>query len=226
VAPHLLKLKFDPLKDLQPIGLVAVVPNVLVVGAASPYKSVKDLLADMQARPGALKYASSGIGSTQHIVGEAFNLATRTKAVHVPYKGSAQAHIDIIGGQVEMMFDTTSSAMGQIKGGKFRALAVTTPQRSAELPEVPTLAEGGVAGVDIQTWYAMYVTAGAPRPAVERLAAELTAALKLPDVQARIKGLGGEIQLMSPEQFGEMNKAEFERYGKLIRDANIKPEAQ
>jgi tripartite-type tricarboxylate transporter receptor subunit TctC len=187
---------------------------------------VKDLLDDMQARPGVLKYASSGIGSTQHIVGEAFNLATRTKAVHVPYKGSAQAHIDIIGGQVEMMFDTTSSAMGQIKGGKFRALAITTPQRSAELPDVPTLAEAGVAGVDIQTWYAMYVTAGAPRPAVERLATELTAALKLPDVQARIKGLGGEIQPMSPEQFGEMNKAEFERYGKLIRDANIKPEAQ
>lgn len=226
VAPHLLKLKFDPLKDLQPIGLVAVVPNVLVVGANSPYKNVKDLLADMQAKPGALKYASSGIGSTQHIVGEAFNLSTRTKAIHVPYKGSAQAHIDIIGGQVEMMFDTTSSAMGQIKGGKFRPLAITTPQRSAELPDVPTLAEQGVAGADIQTWYAMYVTAGTPRPAVERLAAELTAALKLPEVQARIKGLGGEIQLMSPEQFAEMNRSEFERYGKLVRDANIKAEGQ
>jgi tripartite-type tricarboxylate transporter receptor subunit TctC len=226
VAPHLLKLKFDPLKDLQPIGLVAVVPNVLVVATSSPYKNVKELLADMQAKPGALKYASSGIGSTQHIVGEAFNLSTRTRAIHVPYKGSAQAHMDIIGGQVEMMFDTTSSAMGQIKGGKFRPLAITTPQRSAELPDVPTLAEQGVAGADIQTWYAMYVTAGTPRAAVERLAAELTAALKLPDVQARIKGLGGEIQLMSPEQFGEMNKAEFERYGRLVRDANIKAEGQ
>jgi tripartite-type tricarboxylate transporter receptor subunit TctC len=226
VAPHLLKLKFDPLKDLQPIGLVAVVPNVLVVSATSPYKNVKELLADMQARPGALKYASSGIGSTQHIVGEAFNLSTKTKAIHIPYKGSAQAHIDIIGGQVEMMFDTTSSAMGQIKGGKFRPLAITTPQRSAELPDVPTLAEQGVSGADIQTWYAMYVTAGTPRAAVDRLAAELTAALKQPDVQAKIKGLGGEIQLMSPEKFGEMNRAEFERYGKLVRDANIKVEGQ
>jgi tripartite-type tricarboxylate transporter receptor subunit TctC len=226
VAPHLIKLKFDPLKDLQPVGLVAVVPNVLVVAATSPYKNVKELLADMQAKPGALKYASSGIGSTQHIVGEAFNLSTKTKAIHVPYKGSSQAHIDIIGGQVEMMFDTTSSAMGQIKGGKFRPLAITTPQRSAELPDVPTLAEAGVSGADIQTWYAMYVTAGTPRAAVERLAAELTAALKLPDVQARIKGLGGEIQLMSPEQFGAMNKSEFERYGKLVRDANIKTEGQ
>lgn len=226
VAPHLLKLKFDPLKDLQPIGLVAVVPNVLVVSATSPYKSVKDLLADMQAKPGALKYASSGIGSTQHIVGEAFNLSTKTKAIHIPYKGSAQAHIDIIGGQVEMMFDTTSSAMGQIKGGKFRPLAITTPQRSAELPDVPTLAEQGVSGADIQTWYAMYVTAGTPKAVVDRLAAELTAALKLPDVVARIKGLGGDIQLMSPEQFGEMNKSEFERYGRLVREAGIKAEGQ
>jgi tripartite-type tricarboxylate transporter receptor subunit TctC len=226
VAPHLIKLKFDPLKDLTPVGLVAIVPNVLVVGVNSPYKSVKDLLADMQAKPGALKYASSGIGSTQHIVGEAFNLSTRTKAIHVPYKGSAQAHIDIIGGQVEMMFDTTSSAMGQIKGGKFRPLAITTAQRSPELPDVPTLAEQGVSGADIQTWYAMYVTAGTPKAAVDRLVAELNAALKLPEVQARIKGLGGELQAMSPEQFAEMNRAEFERYGKLIRDANIKPEGQ
>ena len=226
VAPHLLKLKFDPLKDLAPIGLVAVVPNVLVVGVNSPYKNVKELIADMQARPGQVRYASSGIGSTQHIVGEAFNLATRTSAIHIPYKGSAQAHTDIIGGQVELMFDTTSSAMGQIKGGKFRPLAVTTPRRSAELPDVPTLAEQGVANTDIQTWYAMYVTGGTPRPVIERLAAELTAALKLPEVAARIKGLGGDIQLMSPEQFAEMNRSEFERYGRLVREAGIKPEGQ
>ncbi len=226
VAPHLLKLRFDPLKDLHPIGLVALVPNVLVVSSTSPHKSVKDLLGDMRAKPGAVKYASSGIGSTQHIVGEAFALSTRTQAVHVPYKGSSQAHIDIIGGQVDMMFDTTSSAMGQIKGGKFRPLAVTSRARSAELPDVPTLAEQGVDGVDIQTWYAMYVTAGAPQAVVDRLAAELTAALTLPDVQARIKGLGGEVQVMTPTQFTEMNKSEFERYGKLVRDANIKPEGQ
>jgi tripartite-type tricarboxylate transporter receptor subunit TctC len=226
VAPHLLQLKFDPLKDLQPIGLVAVVPNVLVVSADSPYKTAQELIDAMRARPGALKYASSGIGSTQHIVGEAFNLATKTKAVHVPYKGSAQAHIDIIGGRVEMMFDTTSSAMGQIKGGKFRPLAVTTTRRSPELPDVPTLAELGVRGADIQTWYAMYVTGGTPRHIVERLAAELNAALMLPDVVQRIKGLGGEIQPMTPEQFAEMNRSEFERYGRLVKEAGIKAEGQ
>ena len=222
VAPHLLKLKFDPLKDLQPLGLVAVMPNVLVVATTSPWRSVKDLVADMTARPGQMKYASSGIGSTQHIVGEAFNLATSTKAIHVPYKGSSQAHLDIIGNSVDLMFDTTSSAMGQIRGGKFRALAVTTERRSAELPDVPTLAEAGVRNTDIQTWYALYVTAGTPRPIVDRLAAELQAALKLPEVQARIKGLGGDIVPMSIDAFAEMNRAEFERYGKLIRDAGIK----
>ena len=222
VAPHLLKLKFDPLKDLQPLGLVAVMPNVLVVSANSPYRSVQDLVKAMADKPGQLKYGSSGIGSTQHIVGEAFNLVTQTKAIHVPYKGSSQAHLDIIGGNVDLMFDTTSSAMGQIRGGKFRPLAVTTPQRAAELPDVPTLAEAGVKGADIQTWYALYVTAGTPRPVVERLAAELQATLKHPEVVARIKGLGGDIQPMSIEAFAEMNRVEFERYGKLIRDAGIK----
>jgi tripartite-type tricarboxylate transporter receptor subunit TctC len=224
VAPHLIPLKFDPLKDLQPVGLVAVVPNVLVVSAGSPFKSVKDLVDAMSARPGQLKYASSGTGSTQHIVGEAFNLATRTKAVHVPYKGSSAAHLDIIGGSVEMMFDTTSSAMTQIKAGKFRPLAMTTQKRSPELPDVPTLEELGIKGADIQTWYAMYVTAGTPKPVVDRLVSELTAALNLPDVQARIKGLGGQIEIMSPEQFAAMNRSEFERYGRLIREAGIKAE--
>jgi tripartite-type tricarboxylate transporter receptor subunit TctC len=222
IAPHLLKLKFDPLKDLQPIGLVAVMPNVLVVSAASPYHSVKDLVAAMQANPGHLKYASSGVGSTQHIAGEAFSLATGTKAIHVPYKGSSQAHIDIIGGEVTMMFDSTSSAMGQIRNGKFRALAVMSDRRAAELPDVPTMAEAGVKGADVQTWYGLYVTAGSPKAATDALAAELTRVLKLPDVQARIKGLGGEVGTLTGEQFAEMNRQEYERFRKLVRDANIK----
>nr|WP_201964718.1 tripartite tricarboxylate transporter substrate binding protein [Ramlibacter ginsenosidimutans] len=222
IAPHLLKLKFDPLKDLQPVGLVAVMPNVLVVSAASPYRSVQDLVAAMQASPGHLKYASSGVGSTQHIAGEAFSLATGTKAIHVPYKGSSQAHIDIIGGEVTMMFDSTSSAMGQIRNGKFRALAVMSDRRAAELPDVPTMAEAGVKGADVQTWYGLYVTAGSPKAATDALAAELTRVLKLPDVQARIKGLGGEVGTLTGEQFAEMNRQEYERFRKLVRDANIK----
>ncbi|MCD6078070.1 MAG: transporter substrate-binding protein [Ramlibacter sp.] len=226
IAPHLLKLKFDPLKDLQPIGLVAVMPNVLVVSAASPYRSLKELTAAMTQNPGAMKYASSGIGSTQHIAGEAFALATGTKAVHIPYKGSAQAHVDIIGGDVTMMFDSTSSAMGQIKAGKFRPLAVMAERRSAEMPDVPTMGEAGIKGVDVATWYGLYVTAGTPKPVVDTLIAEVTRILKMPDVQARIKGMGGEVGALVSTQFAEMNRLEFERFGKLVRDANIKADGQ
>lgn len=222
IAPHLIKLKFDPLKDLQPIGLVAVMPNVLVVSAASPYKSVKDVMAAMADKPGQLKYASSGIGSTQHVAGEAFNLATNTKAIHIPYKGSSQAHVDIIGGDVTMMFDSTSSAMGQIKAGKFRALAVMSDRRAAEIPDVPTMSEAGVKGIDVQTWYGLYVTAGTPRPVVDALTAELVRVLKLPDVQARIKGMGGDVGTLTADGFAEMNRQEFERFRKLVKDANIK----
>lgn len=222
IAPHLLKLKFDPLKDLQAVGLVAVMPNVLVVSASSPYKSVRDVATAMTQNPGALKYASSGIGSTQHVAGEAFNLATNTKAIHVPYKGSSQAHVDIIGGDVTMMFDSTSSAMGQIKAGKFRALAVMADKRATELPDVPTMSEAGVKGIDVQTWYGLYVTAGTPKPVVEALTAELVKVLKLPDVQARIKGMGGEVGTLTADGFAEMNRQEFERFRKLVKDANIR----
>lgn len=224
IAPHLLKLKFDPLKDLQPIGLVAVMPNVLVVSATSPYKSVKELTAGMKEKPGTFKYASSGIGSTQHVAGEAFGLATGTKSIHVPYKGSAQAHVDIIGGDVTMMFDSTSSAMGQIKAGKFRALAVMSEKRTSEMPDVPTMSELGITGIDVATWYGLYVTAGTPKPVVDQLTAELVKVLKLPDVQARIKGMGGDVGTLTADGFAEMNRQEFERFRKLVKDANIKAE--
>jgi tripartite-type tricarboxylate transporter receptor subunit TctC len=220
IAPHLIKLAFDPLKDVQPVGLIVIVPNVLVVGPQVPAANVAELVALAKKQP--LRYASSGIGSTQHIAGEAFAKATGTNLIHVPYKGSSQAHIDLLGGQVEMMLDTSSSAMGQIKGGKLRALAVTTPRRSAELPQVPTLAEAGVPGAEITTWYGLFTTGGTPRATVERLHAELTKALATSEVRARLTGLGGEPGAMSVSEFTAMNRAEFERYGRLIRDAGIK----
>ncbi len=144
--------------------------------------------------------------------------------MHVPYKGSAQAHLDIIGGNVQMMFDTTSSAMGQIKAGKFKPLAVTSERRSSELPDVPTLAEAGLPGFDMTTWYGVYVTAGTPPDIVTKLQAELTRIVALPDVQAKLRGLGGEPGTMSVEQFTRFNAQEYERFGRLIREANIKPE--
>jgi tripartite-type tricarboxylate transporter receptor subunit TctC len=224
IAPHLLKLQFDPLKQLQPLGLIVVVPNVLVVNAGSDLKDVQSLVAQAKAAPGKFRYASSGIGSTQHIAGEAFDLATGVKTTHVPYKGSSQAHVDLMSGQVEMMFDTTSSAMPHIKSGKLRPLAVTTPQRSPELPDVPTLVELGIKGADVTTWYGLFVTGGTPKPIVDTLHAELQRVLKLPDVQAKLKGLGGEVGTLTLDQFSDMNKREFESYGKLIKAAGIKVE--
>ena len=224
IAPHLLKLGYDPLKGLQPLGLIVTVPNVLVVSDSVPAKDVRELVALMKAKPNEFQYASSGIGSTQHIAGVAFVMSTGTNAVHVPYKGSSQAHGDLITGRVQIMFDTSSSAMPQIKAGKLRPLAVTTARRSAELPNVPTLAEAGFPGVEMNTWYGLFVTGGTPKPIVDRLAAELDRILQMPDVQARLRGLGGEPGGMTLDQFAEMNRADYERMGKLIRDANIKAE--
>lgn len=224
IAPHLLKLSYDPLKQLQPVGLIVVVPNVLVVGDKVPVKDVKELVAAAKAQPGSFKYASSGVGSTQHIAGEAFDQAAGIKTVHIPYKGSSQAHVDLLSGEVQMMFDTTSSAMPHIKSGRFRALAVTSPQRSSELPSVPTIAEAGYAAAEMTTWYGLFVTGGTPKAIVDKLHAELARVLKLPDVQAKLRGLGGEPGSLNVEQFAEMNRQEFDRFGKLIRTANIKAE--
>jgi tripartite-type tricarboxylate transporter receptor subunit TctC len=226
IAPHLLKLGFDPIRDLTPVALVVVVPNVLVVGPAVPAKDVRELVALIRSRPGEFKYASSGIGSTQHLAGEGFAYLTGVKMIHVPYKGSSQAQLDLIGGEVQIMFDTTSSAMGQIRAGKLRALAVTTAARSSELPNVPTLAEAGFPGFEMSTWYGLYVTGGTPPAVVARLQAEMARVIKLPEVQARLKGLGGEPGDMSPAQFAALNRAEYARFGKLIRDAGIRIEGQ
>jgi len=226
IAPHLLKLSFDPIKDLTPIALIVVVPNVLAVNNSVPAKDVKELVALIKSKPGQFKYASSGVGSTQHLAGEGFDFLTGTKMVHVPYKGSSQAHLDLISGEVQVMFDTTSSAIGHIRAGKLKPLAVTSPARSGELPNVPTLAEAGFPGFEMTTWYGLYVTAGTPRDVVTRLQTEVARIIKLPDVQARLKGLGGEPGNVTPAQFADMNRADYERFGKLIKDANIKIEGQ
>lgn len=222
IAPHLIKLAFDPIKDLTPIALIVTVPNVLVINQQVGAKDAKELIAMMNAKPNTFTYASSGVGSTQHLAGEGFKLATGVKMTHVPYKGSSQAHLDLIAGSVQVMFDTTSSAMGHIKSGKLKALAVTTPKRTAELPDVPTLAEAGVPGFEMSTWYGLFVTTGTPKDVIARLVDETNKILRLPDVQARLRGLGGEPAGMTVEQFAALNKGEFERFGKLIREANVK----
>ena len=221
IAPHMLKLSYDPLKDLQPVGLIVEVPNVVLVSATLPFKTVSELIADMKAKPQGYRYGSSGVGSTQHLAGEAFDLVAGVKSIHVPYKGSSQAHVDVISGAVQLMFDTTSSSMPQIRAGKMRPLAVMSPRRSAQLPEVPTLAEVGVPNLEMSTWYGLFVTGGTPAPVISMLHNELRRVLKLPEVAQKLAGLGGEQRDMTIEAFGAFNRAEFERFGKLIAEAKI-----
>ena len=221
IAPHLLKLSYDALKDITPIGLVMAVPNVLVVGPSVKAKDVAELIADIKANPGTYQYASSGIGSTQHIAGEAFAARTGLKLLHVPYRGSSQAHIDLIGGAVQMMFDTTSSAMPQINGGKLRPLAVTSGQRASVLPNTPTLLESGVKDIDMSTWYGLFVTGGTPDATTKLLVDELRRIAALPDVQKRIADLGGMQIPLYGDEFKAFNVREFATYRTLIKDANI-----
>jgi len=224
IAPHMMKLGFDALKDLTPVALVMVVPNVLVVGPAVTAKDVKELVAQMKAKPGTFNYASSGAGSTQHLAGEAFAKVAGVQITHIPYKGSSQAHLDLIAGNAQLMFDTTSSAIGQIKGGKLRAMAVMTAKRSPELPDVPTLVELGFTGLEMTTWYGVFAPAATPKDIVQKLHDEIMKALQSPDVQKRIAGLAGEPGAMTIEQFAALQRADYERFGKLIKEANIKLE--
>ena len=222
IAPHIMKLGFDPVKDLTPIALLVVVPNVVTIAPSVTATSIKDLVAEIRAKPGQYSCGSSGIGSTQHLACEAFALATGTKIVHVPYKGSSQALTDLVGSQIQLSFDTTSSAMSFIKGGKIKALAVMTPKRAAEMPDVPTLAEAGVAGVEMSTWYGFFGPAGLPREITSRLHDETMKVLAMPDVRKRLEGLAGEPGAMSAAEFAAMAKSDYERSGKLVKDAGIK----
>jgi tripartite-type tricarboxylate transporter receptor subunit TctC len=225
IAPHIMKLGFDPIKDLVPVALIMVVPNVVAVAPTVKATNIKDLITEIRAQPaGAYSCGSSGIGSTQHLACEAFAMATKTKITHIPYKGSAPALTDLVGGQIQLDFDTSSSAMSFLKSGKIKALAVMTPKRSAELPDVPTLEEAGLPGVEMSTWYGLFATAGTPKEIVARLQAEAQRILTLPDIRARLQALGGEPGAISAEQFAAMNKADYDRFGKLVKEAGIKTE--
>ena len=224
IAPHMMKLAFDPIRDIAPVALLVVVPNIVAVAPTVSATNIRDLVAEIKAKPGGFSCGSSGIGSTQHLACEAFALATGATIVHIPYKGSAPALVDLVAGQIQLDFDTTSSAMSFVKSGKVRALAVMTPRRSPELPDVPTLAESGVPGVEMSTWYGLFVTAGTPRDVQARLYAETMKILAMPDVRKKLEGLGGEPGALTSEQFSAMNKSDFDRFGKLVKDANIKME--
>jgi len=216
------QVPYDPLRDLTPVSQCTVYQYVLVTRADAPHKSIQDLVADARARPGALAYGSTGVGGGNHLAAELFALATGTRFNHIPYKGSAPALADLLGGQLTFMFDTVITSVPQIRGGKLRAFAVSSARRASALAEVPTMREAGFAGFDMSQWQGVLAPAGTPRPVVQRLNAEIVKAMRAPDVHERIAVQGGnEIVTGTPEDFAALIRVELERYAKLIREAKI-----
>ena len=223
VNPHLYAgLRYDADKSFVPVVHVANAPTVLVVPASSPLKDVAGVVAAAKARPGKLNFGSGGAGTSVHLAGELFKLQTKTDLVHIPYKGSAPAMTDLIGGQIEMMFDTSTSALPHIKGGKARALGVAAGQRLHELPGVPTFAEQGFKDFDVPAWYGFVAPKGTPAEAVQWVNAEVNAVLKDPAVVAKLDAIGAVAAGGTPAQMGEFMKAQSGRWAKVIKDAGIK----
>ena len=216
------RLSYDPVKDFAPVSLVAVVPNVLVVSAGNPARSVADVIRRAQANPGKLTYASAGNGTSIHLAGELFASMAKLDLLHVPYKGSGPAVTDLIGGQVDMMFDSITSARPHIESGRLRALGVTTARRSAALPEIPTIAEAGLPGYELWAWFAVFVPAGTPQPVIEKMNAALLAAMKQPEVKARFAAIGAEPIGSSPQQLAAHLKAEMDKWGAVIAERGIR----
>ena len=208
-------------KDLVPITTVAVVPNVLVVNATSPYKSVKDLVAAAKSKPEGLSYGSNGSGTAQHMIGTQFQIETGTKLLHVPYKGSAPLTTDLLGGQITMSFDTVTPVLPFIKEGKLRPLAVTTATRSAALPDVPTLQEAGVPKLAIGTWFGLLAPTSAPKPVVARLSAEVVKIINSPDFRKQMAEIGAEPVGNTQEAMAKQIREETEKFAVLVRDAKV-----
>ena len=218
------KLPFDTVKGFEPVVLTHSVPLVLVVAPGSPFKSVKDVIAWGKANPGQLSFASSGNGGAPHFSGELFKSMAGLDMQHIPYKGSTLAHPDLMGGRVSLMFDTLTATGAQIKSGKLRALAVTTPQRLALLPDVPTVAEAGLAGYETSTWGGLLAPAGTPAATIARLNTETNRILALPDVRERFQLAGMEPGGGSPAQLGAFIASEMTKWAKVASQAGIQPE--
>jgi len=223
VNPHLYKATgFDVLKDFQPVTLTNQTPNVLVVGAGTPYKSVADVVAAAKKEPATLSFGSAGNGNTMHLTGLQFEAKTGTRLIHVPYKGGPAALNDVMGGQIPMMFHNLSAVLGQEKGGRVRVLAVADTQRSRLLPNVPTMAEAGAPGVVQLAWSGMLVRSGTPAPVVERLHREMVAILKEPAFRKPLEEQGFDVLSSTPEAFAERLKADHAAMGEVIKAGNVK----
>jgi tripartite-type tricarboxylate transporter receptor subunit TctC len=222
IAPSLFKtMAYDAVADFQMVTYVGYVPNILAVHPSVPANSVPELIALAKKEPGKYTYASSGIGSTQHLAGEMFQLITGTKLVHVPYKGSGQAITDLLAGQVSMNFDTMPPVLPHVQAGKLKALAISTPQRLPQLPNVPTFNEAGITGFDVTNWYGVMAPARTPKDVVAKLSAEINKAMNDPATKQKLVEIGTQLGGGSPEDFEKFLKAELAKYHKLVKDANV-----
>ncbi len=218
------KLPFDFAKDFEPVALFAKVPNILVVHPSVPAKSLKELIDYARANPSKLSYASSGSGTSIHMCGELFKILAKVDMVHIPYKGSGPAMTDMIGGQVQVMFDNMPSALPHVKAGKLRALAVTSAQRSPSAPDVLTMGEAGLAGFDVQSWFGVMAPKGTPREIIARLNAESNKALSSADIRERFMDLGAVPAPLSPEGYGEFIREEISRWAEVVKVSGAKVE--
>jgi len=218
------RLGYDPVKDFAPVALVAIQPNILVVNPDVPAHSVKELIALARAKPGELNYASSGSGAAAHLAGELFKAMTGVQMVHVPYKGAQPALTDVIAGQAQLMFATSASVIPYIKAGRLRALAVTTAQRSASVPDLPTVSEAGVPGFEAITWHGVVVPAATPQPLVVRLNADIVKVLHMRDLRERLESLGAEVAPGTPRDFAEYIAREIPKWAKVVKDSGARAE--
>jgi tripartite-type tricarboxylate transporter receptor subunit TctC len=216
------KMPYDAKKDFAPITLVAVTPNVLVVNPELPVHSVKELIDYAKAHPGKLSFGSGSIGSAGHLAGELFKVDAGVDMVHVPYKGAAPAMQALLAGDTQLMFDNLASAMSQVKAGKLRALAVTTAQRSKLAPDLPTMAEAGLRGFDISTWFGLLAPAGTPPAIVDKWNADVTKILSAPDMRERLASQGAEAAPDTPAEFTKFIDAELVKYARIVKASGAK----
>jgi tripartite-type tricarboxylate transporter receptor subunit TctC len=225
IGPHIYaNLPYDPVKDFSPVILIAKLPLIMAVNADVPAQSVKDLIAQAKARPGELSFCSAGTGGAPHLAGELFKSLTGTELLHVPYRGSGPAVVDLVAGRITMMFDAMPSLLPFITAGKLRALAAASPQRHRLLPDVPSFAELGYPGMDIALWYGVAAPGGTPAPIVQRLNAELIKILSTPDIRKSLTEQGADVQGGTPEEFVAFMRNESARWGTVVKRAGVKLE--
>ena len=222
VNPSLLKLPYDPVRGFEPITMTAAVGNVLVVNARTPAKSVKEIIALAKQKPGELTFASSGLGGAPHLIGEFFALETSVKLAHIAYKGGGPAIADLVGGNVFMSFASMTSSLPFIKAGRLRPIAVSSRERSAQLPDVPTMIEAGVPTLEVRDWQGILAPKGTPKAVVDKLAGEMIRILQQPDTRARYAVAGMEIIASTPQQFREAIASEINRWAMVVKAAGIK----